>query len=124
MASKAVKTKTIAGWTIEDEDMIKEINLGTMKDPKIVRIGKEFDLAYKEQVIKILRCYKDVLTWMCEDMKGQPPYICEHKIERIPNIKPIMQDRYQMYPNYAAKVKEVIDKLLKAKFIYLVDRME
>ena len=28
-ASEAVKGKTIAGWTVEDEDMIKEINLGT-----------------------------------------------------------------------------------------------
>ena len=33
-ASKAVQGKTIAGWTIEDADMIKEINLGTTEDPK------------------------------------------------------------------------------------------
>jgi hypothetical protein len=34
LASEAVKGKIIAGWTIEDEDMIKEINLGTTEYPK------------------------------------------------------------------------------------------
>jgi hypothetical protein len=33
--SEATKGKTIAGWNIEDEDMIKEINLGKTEDPKM-----------------------------------------------------------------------------------------
>ena len=122
--SKAVQGKTIAGWTIEDEDMIKEINFGTMKDPKMVRIGKELDPTYEEQVIEILRDYKNVFVWTYEDMKGIPPHICEHKIELKPHTKPIMQSRYRMNPNYAAKVKEEIDKLLKVRLIYPVDRAE
>ena len=35
---------------------------------------------------------------------------------------PIQQHRYQMNPNYAAKVKEEIDKLLKVGFIYPVNK--
>jgi hypothetical protein len=88
-AFEAVKGKTIAGWTIEDEDMIKEINLGTMEDPNMVQIGKEFDPTYENQVIEILRDYKDVLAWTYEDMKWIPPHICERKIELKPNTKPI-----------------------------------
>ena len=41
-----------------------------------------------------------------------------------PKAKPIMQMRYKMNPNYAAKVKEEIDKYLEAGFIYHVDKME
>jgi hypothetical protein len=119
-----VKGKTIAGWTIEDEDMIKDIKLGTTEDPKMVRIGKELDPTYENQVIEILRNYKDVFAWTYENKKGIPPHNCEHKIELKPNTKPIKQSRYQMNPNYAAKVKEEIDKLLKAGFIYPVDRAE
>ena len=90
----------------------------------MVRIGKELDPTYEEQVIEIVRDYKDVFTWMYEDMKGIPPHICEHKIELKPNTKLIKQSRYRMNPNHAAKVTEENDKLLKAGFIYTVDRAE
>ena len=66
---------------MEDANIIKEINLGTTEDPKMVRIGKELDPAYEEQLIEILMDYKDVFTWTYEDMKGIPPHICEHKID-------------------------------------------
>jgi hypothetical protein len=123
-ASEAVKGKTIAGWTIEDEDMIKEINLGTTENPKMVRIGKELGPTYENQVIEILRDDKEVFAWTYENIKKIPPHICEHKIELKPNTKPIKQSKYRMNPNCAAKVKEEIDKLLKAGFIYPVDRAE
>lgn len=69
-ASEVFKGKTIAGWIIEDEDMIKDISLGTMEDPKMVRIGRELDPAYEEQIIKIPRDYKDVFAWTYKDMKA------------------------------------------------------
>ena len=53
--------------------MMKEINLGTTEDPKMVQIGKELDLACEEQVIKILRDYKDIFARTYEVMKGIPP---------------------------------------------------
>lgn len=40
-ASEAVKGKKIAGWTVEDEDLIKILNLGTPEDPKLVKIAKD-----------------------------------------------------------------------------------
>ena len=57
-----------------------------------------------------------------KDMKGIPPHICEHKIELQPEAKHVRQMRYKMNPNYAAKVKEKIDKYLEAEFIYPVDK--
>ena len=38
-----MKGKQIAGWTIEDDEMIKEINLGTKEEPKMVRVGKKLE---------------------------------------------------------------------------------
>ena len=57
-----------------------------------------------------------------KDMKGIPPHVCEHKIELQSEAKPVRQMHYRMNPNYAAKVKEEIDKYLEAKFIYPVDK--
>jgi hypothetical protein len=123
-ASEAVKRTMIASWIIEDEHMIKEINLGITEDPKMVRIGKELDPTYEEQVIEILRNYKDVFTWTYEDMKGIPTRICQHKIKLKPSTKPIKRSRYRMNPIYTANVIKNINKLLKAGFIYSVDRAE
>ena len=122
-ASEAVKGKKIAGWTVEDEDLVKNLNLGTPEDPKLVKIAKDLG-DYEAQVKELLLRFKDVFAFTYKDMKGIPPYICEHKIELQPEAKPVRQMRYRMNPNYAAKVKEEIDKYLEAGFIYPVDKTE
>ena len=122
-ASKAVKKKKIAGWTVEDEDLVKNLNLGSPEVPKLVKITKDLG-EYKAKVKELLLKFKDVLVFTYKDMKGIPPHICEHKIELQPKAKPIRQMRYKMNPNYAARVKEEIDKYLEARFIYSVDKTE
>ena len=47
--------------------------------------------------------------------------MCQHRILMIPNDRPIRMQRYRMNPNYAKKVKEEIDNLLKAGFIAEVE---
>ena len=56
-----------------------------------------------------------------EDLKGVDPKVCQHKIPLILNAKPILLQRYQMNPNYAEKVKEEIDNLIKVGFIAEVE---
>lgn len=55
-------------------------------------------------------------------MKGVDPQFYQHRITLKDDAMPIRQQRYKMKPNYDAKVKEEIDKLLKVGFIYLVDK--
>ena len=121
-ALEPVKGKQIAGWTIEDDEMIKEINLGTKEEPKMVRVGKDIEEKYEKKLIEVLKSYKDAFAWTYEDMKGIPPHICEHKIEIEPDANLVKQSRYRMNPTYAAQVKEEIDKLVKTGFVYPVDR--
>lgn len=51
-AAEAVKGKKIAGWTVKDEDLVKNLNLGTTEDPKLVKIAK--DLSEYETKVKDL----------------------------------------------------------------------
>lgn len=53
--------------------------------------------------------------------KALPKTLAEHTIDLVPNATPVQQRRYRMNPNYASRVKEELDKLLKAKFISPVD---
>jgi hypothetical protein len=39
----------------------------------------------------------------------------------VANAQPIKQRQYKMNPNYALKVKEDLDKLLDAGFIYPIE---
>jgi hypothetical protein len=82
LASKVVKGQKITGWSIEDDKMVKEVNLGIEEDPKMVRIGKYLEERYEKKLIKLLKNYIDACACHTyEDMKEIPPHICEHKIE-------------------------------------------
>ena len=61
-----------------------------------------------------------MFVWSYEDMRGLDPQFYQHKINLSPNTVPIRQRRY--HPNYAARVKEEIDKLLWVGFIRPVRR--
>ncbi|KAL2634337.1 hypothetical protein R1flu_005816 [Riccia fluitans] len=54
-------------------------------------------------------------------MKGIPPEIVEHRIDLLPNTRPLRSQRYRLNPNYAERVKKELDKLLEARFIYPVE---
>ncbi len=43
---------------------------------------------------------------------------CKQKIELVANGEPIKQKQYRMNPNYALKVREDLDKLFDARFMY------
>ena len=68
-------------------------------------------------MIALFTEYRDVFAWSHEDMKGLDPKFYQHKINLASDAKPVQQWQYRMNPNYAARVKEEIDKLLKAGFI-------
>ena len=55
-------------------------------------------------------------------MRGLDPQLYQHKIHLNKDAKLVAQRRYQMNPNYTAKVKEEIDKLLRVGFIRPVKR--
>ena len=50
-------------------------------------------------------------------MKGLDPQYYQNQINLQKDARSVQQRRYQMNPNYAAKVKEEIDKLLQVGFI-------
>jgi hypothetical protein len=84
-------------------------------------IAKGLDPEFKEQLTHVLK-YKDVFAWSYEDMKGLNSEFYHHKINLAKDAIPIQQRRYRLNPNYAAKVKEEIDKLLRVGFIRPIKR--
>jgi hypothetical protein len=95
---------------------LKELNLGTPEEPRNVLVPKDLDVEFKAQLFTVLKEYKDVFAWSYEDMKGLNPEFYHHKINLAKDAIPVQQCRYRLNPNYIAKVKEEIDKLLWVGF--------
>ena len=96
---------------------LEEVNLGTGEDARPVHIAKEMSLESKKTMITSLKEFQDVFAWSYEDMWGLDPQLYQHQIHLSNDAKRVAQRRYRMNPNYAAKVKEEIDKLLWVGFI-------
>ena len=63
------KEGTGDGFFSQDEH-IQDHNIGTQKEPKLVKLFKEVSLNYKERYIKLFRQYIVVLAWSYEDLKA------------------------------------------------------
>ena len=101
---------------------LEEINVETMEDPRTLSITKNLPPTTRSTMIMLLQEYRDVFTGSHEDMKGLDPKFYQHQINLATNAKPVQIRRYWTNPNYAARVKEEIDKLLKIGFIRPVKR--
>ena len=73
------------------EKVIKECNsynLGTDEDPKMIRIGKACNTQEREDMLKLLAEYKDVLAWSYDKLKTYDPKIITHDIPLKLDAKP------------------------------------
>ena len=93
---------------------LEEVDLGTNDKPRPVNVAKEMPKDEKKAMVELLM---NLFAWSYEDMRGLDPQLYQHQIPLSTDAKPVAQRRYRMNPNYAAKVKDEIDKLLRVGFI-------
>ena len=75
-------------------------------------------------LISTLKEYRDVFAWTYKDLKGVDPAICQHTIPMRDDAKPSKQRPYTYNENFANKIKEEIDKLSDAEFIFEIEHTE
>ena len=78
----------------------------------------------EEILVKTLREYKDFFAWSYKDLKGVDPDICQHTIPLKADVKPCRQRPYTYNETFARKIKEEIDKLREAEFIYEIEHTD
>ena len=72
----------------------------------------------------VLKEFSDVFAWMPSDLTGIPLKLGEHRIDLMDGSIPVRQRQYRLNPKYSLMVKEEIDRLLEARFIYPVHNSE
>ena len=89
-------------------------------DPSVqkqVSISSQLSLEVRENLVTLLKEYKDVFAWKYEDMPGLNPEMVCHALNVSPGSKPIKQPRRNFHPEVEARIKDEIEKLLAAGFI-------
>ncbi|CAM6110539.1 unnamed protein product [Calypogeia fissa] len=87
-------------------------------------VGKGLPEAGKEDLKKLLSEYKDVFAWSHQDLTGILPKYGEHRIDLKEEARPVRQSQYRFNPKYSLKIKDELDQLLAAGFIYPVNNSE
>ena len=94
------------------------------EDPKPVYIATDLSHEEEEELVRLLREYRDIFAWSYKDLKGIDPEICQHTIPLKSDAKPSKQRPYTYNDNFAKRIKEEIDKLKEAEFIYEIEHTD
>ena len=91
---------------------------------KTLNINPDLTEDEKQKVIKLLQANKEAFAWDYTDMKGVSPELCTHRIYIKEGSRPVCQPQRRMNPNLREIVKEELQKLLNAGFIYPISDSE
>ena len=108
--------KTVA--SPEDYDSVQ------LPDGKSFLIGKHLSSTERKEYMNLLVEFRDVFAWKPSDLVGIPPELGEHHIDLVEGSTPVRQRQYRLNPRYSMLVKEELEKLLEAGFIYPVNNSE
>ena len=65
-----------------------------------------------------------MFAWSLEELKGVDSSVVTHNIPMTPDAMSVKQRPYPMNPKHAHAVKEEIDKLMRAGFIYEIEHTD
>eukprot|EP00253_Pinus_taeda_P028310 PITA_28310 len=91
---------------------------------KTLNINPNLTDDQKQQLMKLLKENKEAFAWDYKDMKGISPELCTHRIYIKEGSRPVCQPQRRMNPNLREIVKEELQKLLNAGFIYPISDSE
>ena len=93
-------------------------NLGTDEEPKMMQIGKACNQHERDDMLKFLTEYKDVIAWSYEEIKTYDPQIITHNIPLKPRVKPFWQKQRPINLIIEPLIMKEVKKLLDVKIIY------
>ena len=96
---------------------MEEVNLNTVEEPRITYISSLLPSNFKEGILITLQEFKDCFAWNYDEMQGLDRSLVEHRLPIKTEFHPFQQPPRRMSKEVELKVKEEIEKILKAKFI-------
>ena len=108
----------------DGQEEAKKIDFPQPKDEaKPTYILVDLTIEEEEQLINLLKEYRDVFAWSYKDLKGVDPKVYQHTIPMRHDAKPSIQRPYSYNENFAKKIDEDIDCLKEPRFIFEIEHM-
>jgi hypothetical protein len=93
------------------------------EDPNIDE-ADQISLVEEQDYMELLKDFLDIFAWATTDLVGIPTELGEHHIDHVEDAIPIRQRQYMLNPKYSLLIKEGLDKVMEAGFIYPVRHSE
>ena len=77
-------------------DDLEEVDIGPGDKPRPTFISKKLDLILREQMIALLKEYRDCFAWDYTEMPGLDRNIVEHRLPLKKGFRPFQQPARQM----------------------------
>ena len=87
---------------------------------KPVIISAALSESEEQKLLKIMRKYKEAISWSIEDLKGISPSICMHKILLNDSAKTSIEHQMRLNPVMKEVFRKEVLKWLNAGFIYAI----
>jgi hypothetical protein len=72
----------------EKEVEVINYNLGTVANPKHVKLSKFLSTKYRDKYEELLKEFTDIFEWKYEDLRTFDETVIQHKIPLKENVKP------------------------------------
>ena len=76
------------GQRFTSADVLEEVDIGDGDRPMPTFISTKLDLEYKQELVKLLKEYKDCFAWEYYEMSGLDRCIVEHRLPIKPGYRP------------------------------------
>jgi hypothetical protein len=99
-------------------DKLEEIDMGDGDKPRPTFICTNLNSNFREELIKLLKEYKDYFIWDYSEMPRLDRSIVEHRLPIKPGYKPYKQPSRKSYKDEVlTDVKKEVERLIEANFI-------
>ncbi|KAG8503668.1 hypothetical protein CXB51_001660 [Gossypium anomalum] len=95
-----------------------------LEEGREVKIGTCVNEKTRQNLIKLLKEFKDVFAWSYQDMPGLSTDIAVHRVPTKKEYKTVQQKLRRMRPDVAIKIKEEVKKQFNAGFLQVVNYSE
>ena len=104
------------GHDFTSADGLEEIDIGPEDRPRPTYISAKLNPEYKQELIDLLKEFKDYFAWEYYEISGLDRSIVEHRLPIKHGYQPFKQASRRFNPNVLDDIKET-ERLLEAKFI-------
>lgn len=102
----------------ESTELLEDIPLDKNNPEKYTRVGASMKGKIKQDLVQFLKKSIDVFAWSHEDMLGIDPNVITYRLNVYPSSKPVRQKKKVFALELDNAIKEEVQKLTTAKFIW------